>query len=395
MDLVEQLLAGNRRALARVISQVEDGTDTAQGLLAALYGHTGRAHVIGITGPPGSGKSTLVNTLARAYRATGKTIGIIAVDPTSPFSGGALLGDRVRMRDLAGDPGIFIRSMATRGSLGGLARTTADVLSVIDAAGFDRILIETVGVGQAEIDIANGAYHHRGRRRAGLGDGGAGDQAGVLEMPDIACAVRRGRPGRRRSHRRGAAHDAGVGRTDRRPPAATVRLARPAEAGEQPDSSWLPRSSRRSLCAGKASKSCATGSSGTGPTCAAPGSSTSGKQDELERWSRPLRDPTRDPAPPRLPPGQLDNIIGAINAARWTPTPRTASWRPATRPTTQVRHESDDRLQSGSGAARRTHRDGRIGAAARQPGDRGRPDLSPRWDRETPPPKREGRCPGV
>lgn len=239
MDLVEQLLAGNRRALARVISQVEDETDAAQGLLAALYGHTGRAHVIGITGPPGSGKSTLVNTLARTYRATGKTVGIIAVDPTSPFSGGALLGDRVRMRDLAGDPGIFIRSMATRGSLGGLARTTADVLSVIDAAGFDRILIETVGVGQAEIDIASAAHTTIVVEAPGLGDEVQAIKAGVLEIADLFAVNKADRDGV--DHTVMALH---MMQGLASPIGGHHRLERAshghAEAGEQPDGSWLP-----------------------------------------------------------------------------------------------------------------------------------------------------------
>ena len=178
MSLAIDLLAGNRRALARTISIVEDGGPGAPPLLAALYPHTGRGHVIGITGAPGTGKSTLVNTLARSYRQQGCTVGIIAVDPTSPFSGGALLGDRVRMRDLAGDPGIFIRSMATRGNLGGLAHATADVISVLDAAGFERILVETVGVGQAEVDIAERGTHDRRSGSAWLGRRGAGDQGG-------------------------------------------------------------------------------------------------------------------------------------------------------------------------------------------------------------------------
>ncbi|OQA47298.1 MAG: putative GTPase [Chloroflexi bacterium ADurb.Bin325] len=185
MDLIADLLAGNRRALARAISRVEDRADDARGLLAALHGHTGRAHVIGLTGAPGTGKSTLVSALARAYRATGRTVGVVAVDPTSPFSGGALLGDRVRMRDLAGDPGIFIRSMATRGSLGGLARATADVIAVLDAAGFDRILVETVGVGQAEVDIASAAHTTIVVEAPGLGDEVQAIKAGVLEIADV------------------------------------------------------------------------------------------------------------------------------------------------------------------------------------------------------------------
>ncbi len=194
-DLVSQLLAGNRRSLARTISQVEDGGPEARAVLAALYGRTGRAHVIGVTGAPGTGKSTLVNALAKTYRAAGQTVGIIAVDPTSPFSGGALLGDRVRMRDLAGDPGIFIRSMATRGSLGGLARTTADVILVLDAAGFDRILVETVGVGQAEVEIAGAAHSTIVVEAPGLGDEVQAIKAGVLEIADLFAVNKADREG--------------------------------------------------------------------------------------------------------------------------------------------------------------------------------------------------------
>jgi LAO/AO transport system kinase len=195
MYSTELLLSGNRRALARTISLVEDGGPDAAAALGALYPHTGRAHVIGVTGAPGTGKSTLVNALARAYRVLGRTVGVIAVDPTSPFSGGALLGDRVRMRDLAGDPGVFIRSMATRGSLGGLARTTADVISVLDAAGFDRILVETVGVGQAEVDIAGAAHTTIVVEAPGLGDEVQAIKAGVLEIADLFAVNKADREG--------------------------------------------------------------------------------------------------------------------------------------------------------------------------------------------------------
>lgn len=194
-DYIPQLLAGNRRALARTISLVEDGASAAPALLSALYQHTGRAHVIGVTGAPGTGKSTLVNALARAYRAHAQTVGIIAVDPTSPYSGGALLGDRVRMRDLAGDPGVFIRSMATRGSLGGLARATADVISALDAAGFARILVETVGVGQAEVDIASAAHTTIVVEAPGLGDEVQAIKAGILEIADIFVVNKADREG--------------------------------------------------------------------------------------------------------------------------------------------------------------------------------------------------------
>lgn len=185
MDAIDRLLQGDRRALARVISQVENGGPVARGILQRLYGYTGRAHVVGITGAPGSGKSTLVNALAREYRARGITVGVIAVDPTSPFTGGALLGDRVRMRDLAGDPGVFIRSMASRGHLGGLARTTAEVILVLDAAGFQRILVETIGVGQAEVDIARTAHTTVVVQAPGMGDEVQAIKAGILEIADI------------------------------------------------------------------------------------------------------------------------------------------------------------------------------------------------------------------
>ncbi len=197
--LVEALLAGNRRALARVISHIEDNTELAQPLLAALYPQAGQAHIIGITGAPGTGKSTLVNGLAGLYRQQGYSVGIIAVDPTSPFSGGALLGDRVRMRDLAGDAGVFIRSMATRGSLGGLAQATADVITVLDAAGFQRIIIETVGVGQSEVEIASTAYTTVVVEAPGLGDEVQAIKAGVLEIADIFAVNKADREGAERT----------------------------------------------------------------------------------------------------------------------------------------------------------------------------------------------------
>jgi len=149
MTLAKAILNGDRLALARLLSQVENDSPQGRAALIELYPHTGKAHRIGVTGAPGTGKSSLVNQLALHYRKSeGKRIAIVAVDPSSPFSGGAVLGDRVRMRDLSGDPGVFIRSMASRGSLGGLAQSTAGLAQVFDAAGFDKILIETVGAGQ-------------------------------------------------------------------------------------------------------------------------------------------------------------------------------------------------------------------------------------------------------
>lgn len=194
-ELIAQLRQGHRRSLARAITVVESGGTPAQALLTRLYPFTGQAAVIGFTGSPGTGKSTLVNAVAKVYRQQGKSVGIVAVDPTSPFTGGALLGDRVRMRDLSGDPGIFIRSMATRGSLGGLARATADVIITLDAAGFDRVLVETVGVGQAEVEIASTAHTTVVVEAPGLGDEVQAIKAGVLEIADVFVVNKADREG--------------------------------------------------------------------------------------------------------------------------------------------------------------------------------------------------------
>jgi LAO/AO transport system kinase len=194
-DLVTQLLAGSRRALARVLTQVENATPESQDTLAALFPHTGHAWIIGVTGAPGTGKSSLVNALAKAYRAQSKTVGIVAVDPTSPFSGGAILGDRIRMMEHSGDAGVFIRSMATRGSLGGVARATRDMVRVIDAAGFDIILVETVGAGQSEVDIVRTAHTTIVVEAPGLGDDVQAIKAGILEIADVLVVNKADRPG--------------------------------------------------------------------------------------------------------------------------------------------------------------------------------------------------------
>jgi LAO/AO transport system kinase len=183
--LIEQLRSGDARALARAISTVENRAPGWSELLKALFSHTGHARIIGLTGAPGAGKSTLVDQLARHYRKDSRTVGIIAVDPTSPYTGGAILGDRIRMQEHFADPGIYIRSMATRGSLGGLARTTADVATVLDASGRDLVLIETVGVGQDEVDIVRLADITVVILVPGMGDDVQTIKAGIMEIADI------------------------------------------------------------------------------------------------------------------------------------------------------------------------------------------------------------------
>lgn len=195
LPIAQDVLAGRRRALARLLTRIENQTEEAQTALAQLYPHTGNAWVIGVTGAPGTGKSSLVNALAKALRANEQTVGIIAVDPTSPFSGGAILGDRIRMQDLSGDDGVFIRSMATRGSLGGLARTTRDAVRVLDAGGLDVIIVETVGAGQSEVDIVRTAYTTLVVEAPGLGDDVQAIKAGILEIADILVVNKADRPG--------------------------------------------------------------------------------------------------------------------------------------------------------------------------------------------------------
>jgi len=189
------ILAGKNRPLAQAISLVESHDERAAALLAELYPQTGHARILGITGSPGAGKSTLVAAMARHYRAQGKRIGIIAVDPTSPFTGGAILGDRIRMADLYTDPHIFIRSMATRGFLGGLAKATNDAVDILDAAGFDVVLVETVGVGQDEVEVVRTVQTNLVVLVPGMGDDIQAIKAGIMEIGDVFVVNKADRPG--------------------------------------------------------------------------------------------------------------------------------------------------------------------------------------------------------
>ena len=195
MNLAADILAGRYRALGQAISLVESHDERAQRLLADLYPRTGQARIIGITGSPGAGKSTLVAAMAKHYRAMGKRVGIIAVDPTSPFTGGAILGDRIRMADLYTDRGVFIRSMATRGFLGGLARATNDVVDILDAAGFDIVLVETVGVGQDEVEVVRTVQTNVVVLVPGMGDDIQAIKAGIMEIGDVFVVNKADRPG--------------------------------------------------------------------------------------------------------------------------------------------------------------------------------------------------------
>ena len=193
--LLTQMQAGNRRALSRLLTQIENSSETAVQIIQAIYTQTGQAHIVGITGSPGSGKSSLVTELTKAFRRKERSVAIIAVDPSSPFSGGALLGDRVRMNELAGDKGVFIRSLASRGSLGGLAKAANQMAQLLDAAGFDLILIETVGAGQSEVDIVHTAHTTVVIEAPGMGDGVQSIKAGILEIADILVVNKADLPG--------------------------------------------------------------------------------------------------------------------------------------------------------------------------------------------------------
>lgn len=199
-NMVERVVAGEKLAISRSISWIENESPDAELLVKELYSHTGRAQIIGITGPPGAGKSTLTDKLIKAYRGKGKRVGVVAIDPTSPYSGGAILGDRIRMMDVSMEEGVFIRSMATRGSLGGLSAKTADAVKVLDAAGYEVIIIETVGVGQSEVDIVKNADTTLVVVVPGLGDDIQAIKAGILEIGDIFVINKADREGADRLH---------------------------------------------------------------------------------------------------------------------------------------------------------------------------------------------------
>ncbi|MEM3770547.1 MAG: methylmalonyl Co-A mutase-associated GTPase MeaB [Candidatus Bathyarchaeia archaeon] len=184
-EIAKGVLAGDKRGIAKAITMAENSPEEAQSLIAAVYPHTGKAHIIGLTGPGGSGKSTLIEKMIREYRRKGKTVGVIAVDPTSPFTGGAFLGDRIRMQELSTDNGVFIRSMATRNNPGGIAKATKDAVKILDASGKDVIIVETVGAGQSEVEIIKVAQTIIVIHAPGLGDEIQAIKAGIMEIADI------------------------------------------------------------------------------------------------------------------------------------------------------------------------------------------------------------------
>ena len=200
--LIDRVLAGDRRALARVLTHVEDGAaEIVRAVVAAVHPHTGGAHLVGITGSPGVGKSTLVSQLVAAWRQRQRSVAVVAIDPSSPFTGGALLGDRVRMQEHALDAGVFVRSMASRGHLGGLSWAAPQALGVLDAAGFDVVLLETVGVGQAEVEVASVADTTVVTVAPGMGDAIQAAKAGILEVADVFCVNKADREGTDRTVR--------------------------------------------------------------------------------------------------------------------------------------------------------------------------------------------------
>jgi LAO/AO transport system kinase len=238
-DLLDEVRKGNMRAVARLITAVENDAAAARKATLNLYKFTGNAHVIGVTGPPGCGKSTLVNEMALGLHSNGRSVGIIAVDPSSPFTGGALLGDRVRMADIAIHTDIFVRSMASRGNLGGLAEATSTAIKILDAAGFDHILVETVGAGQAEVDIASVAHTVLVIEAPDSGDEVQTIKAGILEIADILVVNKADRPAAARTVR-ALEMMLHLGRTNRSGHHRQPPVSRQQEAASAPDStvSW-------------------------------------------------------------------------------------------------------------------------------------------------------------
>lgn len=220
MTLAEKILRGDIRAAARLMRNVDDGFSSALQELKTLYPYTGNAYIVGITGPPGAGKSTLTDQITAAFRNSGKRVGIVAVDPTSPFTGGAILGDRIRMNRHADDEGVFIRSLATRGALGGISRSTGEVVNIMDAMGMDVVIIETVGVGQDEIDIVRMAHTTVVVMVPGLGDDIQAIKAGILEIADVFVVNKADREGADRTAR---------------------ELSMMLEMGKRRDGEWLPK----------------------------------------------------------------------------------------------------------------------------------------------------------